>query len=651
MNSPKPTEPKFEKHIEKALVGLGYQSDQSQNYDNLLCLVRHDLITFLKSSQQDEWEKLEANYGVDTENKVLSFISNEIRDRGIIDCLRKSMIDRGVKFNLCYFKPKSDNNPDLIELYTKNIFKVVRQVKYSEKNENSLDMVLFLNGLPIVTIELKNQLTGQNFKHSENQYKRDRDPKEPLFKFKRCIAHFCIDNNRASMTTKLDGLNTFFLPYNRGIENPAVEKDYRTSYMWNDVFTPDSLLAILEDFSHVSKEKSFYYDEKIESVKSKTKEVLIFPRYHQRDLINKFREYIRKDGVGTNYLVMHTTGSGKSYSIGWLAHMLVSLYKSKNDSTRMFDSIVVVTDRTVLDEQLQATIRSLSRTDGVVVGVERGSQQLREALEMGKDIVITTIQKFPFISRTIANLGKKNFAVIIDEVHSSQSGELSQELRRALTNNEDSDEDDLDEDTFDYEEMIRKEIENRRGKQENISFFGFTGTPKQKTLEVFGHKNSSGEFKPFHTYGMNQSISEGFTLDVLRNYTIYKRWFKVKETGDGKVEVSKKQGVSELIQYVDAHKITIERKVQIMLDHWFERGSKEIQGKARAMVITKSRKHCILYFRAINNRLKELGLPYRALVGFSGQITVDKQVYTESSCNKEVEHEGNVPLGLKKSQI
>ena len=374
---------------------------------------------------------------------------------------------------------------------------------------------------------------------------------------------------------------------------------------------------------------------------------MIFPRYHQRDLINKFREHIRKDGVGTNYLVMHTTGSGKSYSIGWLAHMLVSLYKSKNDSTRMFDSIVVVTDRTVLDEQLQATIRSLSRTDGVVVGVERGSQQLREALEMGKDIVITTIQKFPFISRTIANLGKKNFAVIIDEVHSSQSGELSQELRRALTNTEDSDKDDLDEDAFDYEEMIRKEIENRRGKQENISFFGFTGTPKQKTLEVFGHKTSSGEFKPFHTYGMNQSISEGFTLDVLRNYTIYKRWFKVKETGDGKKEVSKKQGVSELIQYVDAHQITIERKVQIMLDHWFERGSKEIQGKARAMVITKSRKHCILYFRAINNRLKELGLSYRALVGFSGQITVDKQAYTESSCNKEVEHEGNVPLGLK----
>ena len=271
MNSPQPTENKFEKHIEKALVGLGYQSEQSQNYDKPLCLIRHDLITFLKSSQQDEWKMLEANYGVDTENKVLSFISNEIRDRGIIDCLRKSMVDRGVKFNLCYFKPKSDNNPDLIELYTKNIFKVIRQVKYSEKNDNSLDMVLFLNGLPIVTIELKNQLTGQNFKHSENQYKRDRDPKEPLFKFKRCIAHFCIDNNRATMTTKLDGLSTFFLPYNRGIENPAVEKDYRTSYMWNDVFTPDSLLTILEDFSHVSKEKSFYYDENTKSVKVKRK--------------------------------------------------------------------------------------------------------------------------------------------------------------------------------------------------------------------------------------------------------------------------------------------------------------------------------------------------------------------------------------------
>ena len=276
-------------------------------------------------------------------------------------------------------------NPDH-QIYKSNKFTIVRQLHYSTNNENSIDMGLFLNGLPIVSMELKNQLTGQNVKHSENQYRYDRDPKnEPLLQFKRCLVHFCVDNNKVSMTTRLSGKKTYFLPYNRNLENPPVENGYRTKYLWEEVLTPKSLLDILENFVHVSEEKEFFFNDKTQKIDTKKKEVLIFPRYHQRDLILNFRRQIKEDGVGKNYLVQHTTGSGKSYSIGWLSHTLTSLYQKKDDTKRMFDTIIVVTDRTVLDDQLRNTIRSLERIDGVVSGVEHGSQELKKFLEQGKD--------------------------------------------------------------------------------------------------------------------------------------------------------------------------------------------------------------------------------------------------------------------------
>jgi type I restriction enzyme R subunit len=445
------------------------------------------------------------------------------------------------------------------------------------------------------------------------------------------------------MTTRLSGPKTFFLPYNRDLENPPVETGYRSKYLWEEVLTPSSLLDVIENFIHLSKEDELYFDVKSQSIKKKTKDVLIFPRYHQLDLIRNFRSQLREDGVGKNYLVQHTTGSGKSYSIGWLSHTLTSFYESEGDTKRMFDTIIVVTDRQVLDEQLGKLIRSLQKDKGIVHTTrDGGSKELKDLLEKGKDIVITTIQKFPFISETISSLGDRKFGVIIDEVHSSQSGELSKELKKSLSKSDDDDE-------FDYEEMLRQEIQSR-GKQDHISFFGFTGTPKEKTLELFGTKTPEGQFVPFHIYSMYQSIHEGFTLDVLQNYTTYKRYFKVKQTKDGDIEVPTGKGKRELIRYVDSHEMTIRNKVQIMLDHWIDKGSKEIQGRSRGMIVTQSRKHCVWYFKEINKQLEERGMTYKSLVGFSGEVSIDGEKFTESGCNKTIGHEGNVPFGLKNPQ-
>ena len=644
MSGLSPTEKRFEEHIEDHLKTVGYSTTHFSEYDRTLCLIRDEVINFIKTTQPENWGRLEEIYEIDVENKVLSRISSEISKRGIIDVLRNPVVDRGVYLNLCYFQPNSDLNPDHQSLYQLNKFTVVRQVHYSSLNENSIDMVLFLNGLPLITMELKNQLTGQNVIHSQNQYRNDRDPKEPLLQFKRCLVHFCVDNNKVSMTSRLSGLKTFFLPYNRDIENPSVESGYRTKYLWEDILTPDSILDILENFVHVSKEKSYFFNNKTNKIDTKISEVLIFPRFHQLDLIRKFRSQLKDDGVGKNYLVQHTTGSGKSYSIGWLSHTLTSLYRSKGDTRRMFDTIIVVTDRTVLDDQLRNTIRSLEKIDGVVNGVEKGSKELKEFLEQGKDIIITTIQKFPFISETISSLGNKTFGVIIDEVHSSQSGELSKELKKSLSKSLEVDGE------FDYEEMLRKEIQSR-GKQKHISFFGFTGTPKEKTLELFGTKTDEGQFVPFHIYSMYQSIYEKFTLDVLQNYITFKRYFKVKQTKDGDIEIPISNGKRELIKFVDSHELTISTKVNIILDHWISKGSKEILGQSRGMIVTQSRKHCVWYFNEINKQLKERGMTYRSLVGFSGEVNIDGEKFTEYGLNEIVGHEGDVPFGLKNPQF
>ena len=416
------------------------------------------------------------------------------------------------------------------------------------------------------------------------------------------------------MTTRLSGYKTLYLPFNKDHYNPEVKQGYRTKYLCEEVLTPNSLLDIIENFVHISSPKELIFNKKTKKVETKVKEILIFPRYHQLDLIKSFRYQIRKDGPGKNYLVQHATGSGKSYSIGWLSNTLISLYRSAEDTKRLFDSIIVVSDRRVLDNQLRETIYSLSSTRGIVNEGKLSSNELKESLEKGKDIIVATIQSFPFISQEISSLGHRNFAVIIDEVHSSQSGELSKELKKSLSKKED----DSDEE-YDFEKLIEDEI-NSRGRQKHISFFGFTGTPKPKTLELFGSKSSDGSFIPFHAYTMFQSINEGFTLDVLRNYTTFKRYFKVKKIKDEDKEIPSIKGTAELIRYVDAHPNLIKKKVNLILDHWINKGSKEIQGNSRGIIITSSRKHCVWYSKEITKQLLERGLDYRCLVGFSGEV-------------------------------
>jgi type I restriction enzyme R subunit len=639
-----PSEYRFEEWIELSLNEQGYVSVPFTKYDKTSCYLPEQLLQFIRSSQPEKLEKLNEQYGEQTHTKILQRISSEIAKKGLIKVLRDGVVDRGVYLDLVYFQPKSGLNPEHHALYRKNTFQLVRQLHYSTQNNNSLDMVLFLNGIPLLTMELKNQLTGQNISDSEKQYINDRKPKnEPLLQFKRCLVHFCVDNDRVSMTTHLRGDKTFFLPYNKGIENPPAAGDYRSAYLWNDILTPASILDIIENFVVEVVEEAYFYNPKKGSIDKEKKPLLIFPRYHQLEVIRNLRHSVITEGIGNNYLIQHTTGSGKSYSIGWLAHTLTSLYQKQSDTKPMFDTIIVITDRKVLDKQLQKTIKSLEKTNGVVNPVDLNSKQLQELIEGSKDIIITTIQKFPYISESISKLGNRSFGVVIDEVHSSQSGETSKEMKKTLSNLGVEIGDDGD---FDYEDYIREEIKYR-GRQPHISFFGFTGTPKQKTLEVFGRKNEDGEFHPFHTYSMHQSIAEGFTLDVLRNYTTYKRFFKLKKQGGEDIEIPEGKGKRELISYVDSHELTIRQKAGIMLEHFITKGSKGISGKARAMIVVRSRKHCVRYVQEINKQLAARGINYRALVAFSGEVKLSGFSYTETSLNKEVGHQGDIPLGLK----
>jgi type I restriction enzyme R subunit len=643
------TERNFEEHIEKNLHKVGYSSLLHTEYDRVNCVVPSEVIVFIKDTQPEEYEKLKEQYGSQTDQKLIQRLNNEVSKRGVIDVVKQGIKDRGCKFSLVYFEPKSGLNSEHQELYDKNRFRVIRQLHYSTKNENSLDMVLFINGLPLVTMELKNQLTGQDITDSEKQYQRDRDPNEPLFLFKRVIVHFCVDNDRVLMTTRLSGGKTRFLPYNKGITNPINPNGLRTSYLWEDVLTKESLLDILENFVVVSVETDKEFEPKTKRVVEKKKELLVFPRYHQLDVIRKLRETVRKEGVGHNYLIQHTTGSGKSYSIGWLSHLLTSLYRSKEDTRRMFDTIIVITDRKVLDKQLQNTIKQLEQTVGVVNPVDVNSKQLKEYLELGKDIIITTIQKFPVISEKISQLTSKSFGIVIDEVHSSQSGESSKHLKKSVSKGINEDEEEIEE-VFDIDEVIREEIRNR-GKQKHLSFFGFSGTPKNKTLELFGRRTEDGTFVPFHTYTMKQSLIESFTLDVLEHYTTYKQWFKLNKKVEEDKELPKSKVMRRLVNFVDDQHHTIEQKVRIILDHFINHTSKKLEGRGRGMVVVRSRLHCVRYKQEMDRQMKELGLPYGCLVGFSGKVfdPDTQKEYTEGSMN-ELPQGVSIPYGMKDPQ-
>ena len=604
------TEQNFEDHIEQHLNQSGYQSLKSSHYNRSLCLIPSETLQFIQDTQPKEYQRLERQYGADTPVKLLDRISNQVKSRGVLDVLRKGVRDRGCHFNLTYFQPSSGMNPEHHRLYDKNLFSLIRQLKYSQKGEQSLDMVLFLNGLPLVTMELKNSLTGQTVTDAEKQYRTDRDQREPLFQFKRCLVHFAVGNEKVSMTTHLQGNGTRFFPFNKGIENPVNPNGHKTAYLWEDILYPDNLIELINNFIHEQETTEKVYDHRIGEVRDEKHRVLVFPRYHQLDVIRELEAAIKKEGVGRNYLIQHTTGSGKSNSIAWLAHLLTHLYRSPTDTNRIFDSIIVVTDRRVLDRQLQNTIKQVAQVEGVVHPVDATSAQLRSYLESGKDIIISTIQKFSVIAEEIGKLRSKTFAVIVDEAHSSQSGESARNLRLSLSQGIEQvevDEDDTDE-VSDIDTKILEQMEQRR-MQDHISYFGFSGTPKNKTLELFGQKDAEGKFVPFHVYSMRQSISEGFTLDVLQNYTTFKRYFELVKSVQEDREYEKARTLRTLTNYVDLQRHSIETKTRIMLEHFIEHTAKTIKEKGRAMLVTPSRLHCVRYKQEFDKQMKEKGLP------------------------------------------
>ena len=630
------TETDFEDHIEAHLNRAGYRSLQPTDYDKSLCLIPHETLKFIQDTQAEACRKLEQQYGAETPVKLLYRVSREIKSRGVLDVLRNGVKDRGCYFDLTYFQPASGMNPKHKELYEQNRFSLVRQLKYSEKNEKSLDMTLFLNGLPLATMELKNSLTGQTVTDAEKQYRTARDPREPLFQFKRCLVHFAVGNEKVSMTTHLQGGKTRFFPFNKDIENPVNPDGHKTAYLWEDILQPNNLIELINNFIHEQETTEKVYDDKTKMVKDVKHRVLIFPRYHQLDVIRQLQAAIVEDGVRHNYLIQHTTGSGKSNSIAWLAHLLTHLFSTSDTTNRIFDSIIVVTDRRVLDKQLQETIKQVAQVEGVVHAVEKTSAQLKGFLESGKDIIISTIQKFSVIAAEIGKLKSKTFAVIIDEAHSSQSGESARNLRISLSQGIalGVTEDYADE-VSDMDARILEEMAQRR-MQDHISYFGFSGTPKNKTLELFGRKDEAGKFAPFHTYSMRQSISEGFTLDVLQNYTTFKRYFQLVKSVPEDRAYEKARTLRALTNYVDLQHHSIETKTRIILEHFTEHTAKTIEGKGRAMLVTPSRLHCVKYKLEFDRQMKEMELSYGCLVAFSGTVhdTDNGQDYTENGMNE-----------------
>ncbi len=623
----------FEDFIEKELVRLHkFVIRKSSDYDAEFALDKELVLEFWKKTQNDQLGKLKEIHGNSYEDKILERLDKELEKRGTLEVLRKGITDHGIHLDLVYFEPQSGHNPEAIELFRSNTFSVVRQVHYSIKEKaKSIDMVLFVNGIPICTIELKNQLTGQSVVNSMNQYRDDRDPKEKLLKFKRNLVCFGVDCEEVVMTTKLAGIKTRFLPFNKGNnqnrDNPVNPNGYKTAYMWEDVWSPKSILELIARFITFHKEET--EDRRGHRY---IEESLIFPRYHQRETVQRLVADVKEKNTGKNYLIEHSAGSGKSNTIAWIAHRLSELHGA--DDKVIFDGVIILTDRRILDRQLSETVEQFSQIRGVVVHVESGAD-LKEALEKGERIIISTLQKFPVISQTVVELAGKKFAVIIDEAHSSQTGESAKHVRETL-NAEDLDEAAREEskEPETLEDYLNKQMQSRKIKNPNISYFAFTATPKQKTMEIFGEKQSDGTFEPFSLYSMRQAIEEGFILDVLQNYSTYRAYFELlAKFKDRDPEYERKAAQRLLLGYVDKHEHAIMKKTKVIVEHFHSQIAHLIDNKAKAMVVTKSRLHAVRFKQAFDKYLNEQGLSYKALVAFSGTVKDAGLDFTETGMN------------------
>jgi type I restriction enzyme R subunit len=633
----------------------GFVERYFDNYNRSECVDEELLFKFLEDTQPREVARLKQSHGNNFRQRILHLVNRKIEDEtvvngkglgGIINLLRTEIIDgnTNIKLKLFYDRPVSNLNPADAERYEKNIFSVTRQVHYSTKSEKSLDLVVFINGLPVITFELKNELTRQNVKDAIKQYKTTRDQKEKLFRLARCLVHFAVDTEQVWMCTHLKGENSFFLPFNKGNNNgagnPPNPAGIKTDYLWKEILTKESITNIIQNYVLLIEEDSekILPDGKFKKEKVKK---LIFPRYHQLDVVRNLLADAKENGAGKRYLIQHSAGSGKSNSISWLAHQLVGLFDKTNTSA-VFDSVIVVNDRIVLDSQTQRNIRLFEQVSGLVEHIDKGSKHLKVALEEGKKIIITTIQKFPHIVNEIGELPGNKFAIIIDEAHSSQSGNTAGKLNATLS--KDFEKVQVDDEEFVFmdkeqhdeltsEDLVVDIVQSRK-MLTNASYFAFTATPKAKTLELFGIRFKEGDkdkFRAFHLYSMKQAIQEHFIEDVLLNYTTYKSHFALlKKVADDPL-FDKKKAQKKLRIYVESLKLNIGRKTAVMVDHFMTAvvAKKKINGLAKAMVVTSSRRSAVEYKRAFDNYLKSNNIPYKAIVAFSGEI--DGQ--TESSLN------------------
>lgn len=614
----------LESLIVKHMLGSGWVAGQPSDYDRAYAVDLVQLCAFLKATQEPLVEAFALDSDNPTRRKFLARFQGEITKRGTIDVLRHGL-KHGPHHVDLFFGTPTPGNTKAEERFAANCFSVTRQLRYSQdETQLALDLGLFINGLPIATFELKNSLTKQTVEDAVWQYKKDRDQRELLFEFGRCVAHFAVDDHEVRFCTHLKGKASWFLPFNRGYNdgagNPPNPAGIKTDYLWKQILTPAGLTNILENFAQVVESK----DEKT----GRKKRTQIWPRYHQLDVVRKLLADAGQHGAGQRYLIQHSAGSGKSNSIAWLSHQLIGL---KQADEEVFDSIIVITDRRILDQQIRDTIKQFAQV-GATVGHTEHSGDLRKFIAGGKKIIISTVQKFPFILEEIGSdhRGRK-FAIIIDEAHSSQGGKTSAALSMALSEAGEEQEDETTEDQINRIMEARKLLPN-------ASYFAFTATPKNKTLEIFGEPYPEGEdtkHRPFHSYTMKQATQEGFILDVLANYTPVASYYKLVKAIEADPEFDTKKAKKKLRKYVESHDHAIRLKAEIMVDHFQEQviGLKKIGGQARAMVVTSGIQRAIQYFHAMSDYLKERKSPYKAIVAFSGEHEYGGQKVTDASLN------------------